>query len=196
MIISFLCLSLTIELHPSFPQYSCRAIRKQFTVISLIKFGSLQNKFPSHLNCGETLVMWYWARWRIRSLASRLFTQPFIQAQIKENIKAPRHWPLSGEFTGDLWIPRTKGQLRGKCFHLMTSSWIVSGMGPRSTLRDPGGSLAPPERHTTWQCLTSLISCRQVMTSQNLRQFSVTLVCQTKTNVNLTNRKPLIWCTG
>ena len=24
-----------------------------------------------------------------------------IQAQIKENIKAPRHWPLSGEFTDD-----------------------------------------------------------------------------------------------
>ena len=27
---------------------------------------------------------------------SRLFTQPFIQAQIKESIKAPRHWPLCG----------------------------------------------------------------------------------------------------
>ena len=26
----------------------------------------------------------------------------------------------------DRWIPRTKGQLRGKCFHLMTSSWYVS----------------------------------------------------------------------
>ena len=25
---------------------------------------------------------------------------------------------------GDRWIPRTKGQLRGKCFHFMTSSWI------------------------------------------------------------------------
>ena len=24
----------------------------------------------------------------------------------------------------DRWIPRTKGQLRGKCFHLMASSWI------------------------------------------------------------------------
>ena len=34
----------------------------------------------------------------------------FIQAQIKENIKAPRRWPLWGEFTGDWWIPRTKGQ--------------------------------------------------------------------------------------
>ena len=45
-----------------------------------------------------------------------------IQTQIKENIKAPRHRPLCGEFTGDRWIPRTNGQLRGKCFHLMTSS--------------------------------------------------------------------------
>ena len=25
----------------------------------------------------------------------------------------------------DRWIPRTKGQLRGKCFHLMTSSWFA-----------------------------------------------------------------------
>ena len=63
-----------------------------------------------------------WQRWRLRSPASRLFTQPFIQTQIKRNIKAPRHWPLCGEFTGDRWIPRTNGQLRGKCFHLMTSS--------------------------------------------------------------------------
>ena len=39
----------------------------------------------------------------------RLFIQLFIQAQIKENIIAPRHWPLRGEFTGDRWIPRTKG---------------------------------------------------------------------------------------
>ena len=34
----------------------------------------------------------------------------FVQMQIKENIKAPRHWPLCGEFTGDRWIPRTNGQ--------------------------------------------------------------------------------------
>ena len=34
----------------------------------------------------------------------------FIQAQIKENIKALRHWPLWGEFTGDRWIPHTKDQ--------------------------------------------------------------------------------------
>ena len=56
------------------------------------------------------------------TIASRLFTQPFIQAQIKENIKSPRHWPLRVEFTVDQRSPHTKGQLRGKCFHLMTSS--------------------------------------------------------------------------
>ena len=38
----------------------------------------------------------YWARWRLKSPASRLLAQPFIQAQIKENTKAPRHWPCKG----------------------------------------------------------------------------------------------------
>ena len=33
-----------------------------------------------------------------------------FKAQIKENIKAPCHWPLWGEFTCNRWIPRTKGQ--------------------------------------------------------------------------------------
>ena len=38
------------------------------------------------------------------------YSTVYIQAQIKENTKAPRHWPLREEFTGDRWIPRTKGQ--------------------------------------------------------------------------------------
>ena len=34
----------------------------------------------------------------------------FVRVQIKENIKAPCHWPLWGESTGDRQIPLTKGQ--------------------------------------------------------------------------------------
>ena len=34
----------------------------------------------------------------------------FVQALIKENIKALHHWPLWGETTGNWWIPLTKGQ--------------------------------------------------------------------------------------
>ena len=37
-----------------------------------------------------------------------MFTQPFIRAHIKENIKTPRHWPLCGEFTDEWWIPHTR----------------------------------------------------------------------------------------
>ena len=40
-------------------------------------------------------------------------------------INAPRHWHLCGEFTGNRWIPRTKGQYSGKCFHLITSSCLL-----------------------------------------------------------------------
>ena len=68
-------------------------------------------------------VIPYWLRWHLKSLASGLFTGLLVQVNMKENIKAPYHWPLWGEFTGDQWIPWTKGQWWGKCFHLTMSSW-------------------------------------------------------------------------
>ena len=91
-----------------------------------------------------------WARWRLKSPASRLFAQPFIQAQIKENIKAPRHWPLCAEFTGDRWIPRTNGQLRGKCFHLMTSSWSRSLHNRKYTMIQSTSCLTHKEMINNW----------------------------------------------
>ena len=45
---------------------------------------------------------------------------PFFQAQIKENIKAPRHWPLCGEFTGEEFSAQMASN--AEWFHLMTSS--------------------------------------------------------------------------
>ena len=35
-----------------------------------------------------------------------VYSTVFIRAQIKENIKTPRHGALWREFTGDRWIPR------------------------------------------------------------------------------------------
>ena len=69
-------------------------------------------------------MMWKWGRWHLKSPASRLFTKLFIQAHIKESIKPPRHWALWGKFTDYQWIPCTKVQKRGKCFHLMTPSCV------------------------------------------------------------------------
>ena len=40
-----------------------------------------------------------------------------------QSIKAPRHWPLCGEFTGTGEFPAQRASNAAKCFHLMTSSW-------------------------------------------------------------------------
>ena len=50
-------------------------------------------------------------------LLNRIF-----KAQIKENIKVPRHWPLWGEFTGDRWGIRTTDQFHhGHCYTAVCS---------------------------------------------------------------------------
>ena len=71
--------------------------------------------------CGIIIMTSKWAWWCFKSPASRLFTQMFIQAQIKENIKAPRHWPLWGEFivTGKSPAQRASNV---ENIYLMTSS--------------------------------------------------------------------------
>ena len=127
-------------------RYSCRQMRLHTTVRCLSPKNMLQctiagermlsNSFTKALmqSCMPQLLLmegWLsysitvtgqWARWRPKSPASQLFTEPLIQAYIKENNKPPRHWPLWGDFTVDRWIPHTNGQWRGKCLHLMTSS--------------------------------------------------------------------------
>ena len=64
------------------------------------------------------------------AMASQITGLPIVYSTVysgadqraSKSVKAPRHWPLWGEFTGDRWIPRTKGQSRRKCSHFMTSS--------------------------------------------------------------------------
>ena len=56
-----------------------------------------------------------WARLRIKSPASRLFTHAFIPVQIKENIKAPSHWPLRGIHRWPMNSPH-KGPVTRKMF--------------------------------------------------------------------------------
>ena len=66
---------------------------------------------------------------QITSLTS-VYSSVYSGTNQRKKIKSPRHWPLWGEFTGDRWIPRTKGQLRGKYFHLMTSSCFCIETAP------------------------------------------------------------------
>ena len=66
----------------------------------------------------------------------------------------------------DRWIPRTKGQLRGKCFHLMTSSWIWR--------RSPCGALASQFGK---QCtFTDLLENTKISHSKTISHFVQTPV--------------------
>ena len=75
-----------------------------------------------------------------------MFTQPFIQMQIKEYIKAPRHWPLCGEFHQRPVKSRHKWPVARKMFPfddvIMSTIWfkcqrvaVVSdnGLAPMAT---------------------------------------------------------------
>ena len=89
--------------------------------------GSFYGEFTSHNDNQSPRQTFHYGDVIMSTIASQITSLTIVYstvyyAQIKENIKAPRHWPLCEEFTGDRWIPRTNGQLRGKCFHLMTSS--------------------------------------------------------------------------
>ena len=82
---------------------------------------SWTRKFPQHYN---DVIM--------SMMASQITNLTIVYLSVysgadQRTIKTPRHWPLWGEFTGDRWIPRTKGRWRGKYFHLVTSSWHMLG---------------------------------------------------------------------
>ena len=51
------------------------------------------------------------------TIASQITSLTFFYSTVYSDADQRKHQ--------DRWIPRTKGQLSGKCFHLMTSSWLV-----------------------------------------------------------------------
>ena len=64
----------------------------------------------------------------VSQITSFTIVYRLFRRRSKKTSKELRHWPLWWEFTGDRWIPRTKGQLQGNCFHLMTSSCPIIEM--------------------------------------------------------------------
>ena len=62
------------------------------------------------------------------TIASQIFSLTVVYSTVYSDADQRKHQssaPLAFVWGihRDRWIPRTKGQLRGKCFHLMTSSW-------------------------------------------------------------------------
>ena len=66
-----------------------------------------------------------WPRWRLKSPASRLFTQSFIQGRSKKTSKLCVTGLCAGNSPGPMNSPH-KGPVTRKMFPLMTSSWYFA----------------------------------------------------------------------
>ena len=60
-------------------------------------------------------------------IASQIISITIVYSIVNSDADQRKH-----RSSGDRWIPRTNGQLRGKCFHLMTSSWSTTDELPAS----------------------------------------------------------------
>ena len=100
--------------------------RSSMAHISVIRSLEISNRSGiCVISDGETAVHKIWGyltlQWRHNERDGVWNRQPhgcifshLFKVQIKDNIKAPRHWPLCEEFTGN---------------HLMTSSWTAPRFG-------------------------------------------------------------------
>ena len=68
-------------------------------------------------------IAWAWCR--LKSPATPLSAQPVIQSCNKEKIKFPHQWPFVGGIHQSPLDSLTKGQYRGKGFHIITSSFLL-----------------------------------------------------------------------
>ena len=96
----------------------------KLTYRQLYTQGQISMKLSVHFTHFDSSTMTSkWARWHLKSPASRMFTQLFIQRvdQRKHQSSASLAF-LRGIHRSPVNSPH-KGQLRGKCFHLMTSSF-------------------------------------------------------------------------
>ena len=75
-------------------------------------------------------------RWRLKSPALRLFTQPFFVAQIKEYTKAPSHWLLCKAFTGEF-----PAQMVSKAENLPFDDVIMNVPEPKTMPQQPADLL-------------------------------------------------------
>ena len=78
---------------------------------------------------GTYFVMFHYDDVRMGAIASQITSLTIVYSTVYSDADQRKHQSSASlafvwGIHRDRWIPRTKGQLRGKCFHLMTSSCI------------------------------------------------------------------------
>ena len=81
--------------------------------------------------CFVVVVLWHYDDVIMTTIASQITSLTVVYSVVYSGADQRKHQSSASlaferGIHRDRWIPRTKGQLRGKCFHLMTSSWSHS----------------------------------------------------------------------
>ena len=95
-----------------------------------VYFGKYSISSTDSTSCSTAL------RWRHNGHGGVWNHQPHVcllKRLFRYRSKKPSKLHVTGFVWGHRWIPRTKGQLRGKYFPLMTSSWNATIILPDST---------------------------------------------------------------
>ena len=97
----------------------------------------LSDHWSVHLTCSSLCGTEVWKHYddvRMGAIASQITSLAIVYSTVYSDADQSKHQSSAslGFVWGihrDRWIPRTKGQLRGICFHLMTSSWPIGAIG-------------------------------------------------------------------
>ena len=73
-------------------------------------------------------IIWHYTDVIMGTIASQITHLTIVYSSVYSGADQRKHQSSASQafvwgIHRDRWIPYTKGQLRGKCFHLMTSSW-------------------------------------------------------------------------
>ena len=97
--------------------------------LNMMYIGLLFEQIPSSLHTIK-IVMVHYIDVTMTTMASQITSLTIVYSTVYSDADQRKHQSYASlafvwGIHRDRWIPRTKGQLRGKCFHLMTSSCYI-----------------------------------------------------------------------
>ena len=100
----------------------------RMTKISLIYIYITRGQWVNLHAHEKRIAVWHYNDVIMTMVASQITSLTVVYSTVYSDADQRKHQSsVSLAFVRGIhryrWIPRTKGQLRGKCFHLMTSSW-------------------------------------------------------------------------
>ena len=101
-----------------------------FLITTLSSWNCLSQKpnYSQEVQIHETFYWWHYIDVIMTTMASQITSLTVVYSTVysdadQRKLQSPSSLAFVWGIHRDRWFPRTKGQLRGKCFHLMTSSW-------------------------------------------------------------------------